>query len=116
MMKAGESKTSPVIITPSAGEITFPGMAHLGNGVPVYLIDNGTVDLMRVECVLQAGQVMEEVHLSALSASAMLTEGTRSYDAATINDLIDSTGAALYHIADKDTASLMTVTLTRKME
>jgi predicted Zn-dependent peptidase len=115
-MKTREPKTAPVIITPSAGAISFPEKLQLGNGVPVYLIDKGTVDLMRIECVLQAGQVMEEVHLASLSASAMLTEGTRSYDAATINDLIDSTGAALYHIADKDTASLMTVTLTRKLE
>ena len=115
-MKAGEPKAAPVIITPSAGVISFPEMARLGNGVPVYLIDKGTVDLMRIECVFQAGQIMEEVRLSALSASAMLTEGTRSYDAATINDLIDSTGAALYHLADKDTASLLTITLTRKLD
>jgi len=46
----------------------------------------------------------------------MLTEGTLHHDAATINDLIDSTGAALTHSSDKDTAGLVTVTLTRKLD
>jgi predicted Zn-dependent peptidase len=88
----------------------------LGNGVPVYMAGNGTVDLLRIEFVFPAGQVMEEVHLAASTASAMLTEGTIDHDATTINDLIDSTGAALTHAADKDTAGLVTVTLTRKLD
>lgn len=115
-MKQSEIKAAPAIITPSAGDTSFPKMDRLSNGVPVCLVGNGTVDLLRIEFVFRAGQVMEDVHLAASSANAMLTEGTADHDAATINDLIDSTGAALNHIADKDTAGLVTVTLTRKLE
>lgn len=115
-MKQKEIKEAPAIITPSAGDTSFPKMDKLSNSVPVCLVGNGTVDLLRIEFVFRAGQVMEDVHLAASSANAMLTEGTADHDAATINDLIDSTGAAMNHIADKDTAGLVTVTLTRKLE
>lgn len=115
-MKESVRNDIPGIITPSAGDTSLPGMVMLGNGVPVYLVGNGTVDLFRVECGFRAGQVMEDVHLSASATNAMLTEGTLNYDATTINDLIDSTGAALNHLADKDTAGLVTVTLARKLD
>lgn len=115
-MRTQKKNTIPEIITPSPGDTSFPEVAHLSNGVPVYLIGNGTVDLMRIEFVFQAGQVMEERHLEASAANAMLTEGTVCHDAAAINNLIDSTGAVLTHAADKDTAWLVTVTLTRKLE
>jgi predicted Zn-dependent peptidase len=115
-MKVTDGYRVPEIITPSAGDTSFPAMVRLGNGVPVYFVGNGTVDIMRIEFVFRAGQVMEDVHLAASSANAMLTEGTMSHDAATINDLIDSTGAALSHTADKETAGLVTVTLTRKLD
>lgn len=115
-MKVTDDYRVPEIITPSAGNTSFPSIVRLENGVPVYLVGNGTVDIMRIEFVFRAGQVMEDVHLAASAANAMLTEGTMSHDAASINDLIDSTGAALNHIADKETAGLVTVTLTRKMD
>ncbi|HHU99972.1 MAG: M16 family metallopeptidase [Bacteroidales bacterium] len=114
-MRDKEIKGAPKIITPSAGDTSLPEPVMLGNGVPVYLAGNGTVDLLRIEFVFPAGQVLEEVHLAASTTSAMLTEGTLHHDAATINDLIDSTGATLSHAADKDTAGLTTVTLTRKL-
>jgi predicted Zn-dependent peptidase len=115
-MKETARNDIPWIITPSAGDTSLPGMVMLGNGVPVFLVGNGAVDLFRVEFGFRAGQVMEDVHLSASAANAMLTEGTLNHDATTINDLIDSTGAALNHLADKDTAGLVTITLDRKLD
>jgi len=115
-MKKDSIKSAPVINTPSAGDTSFPEIARLGNGMPVYLIGNGTVDLLRIEFVLNAGQRMEKVHLTATATNAMLTEGTLIHDAVSLNDLIDSTGAVFNHIADKDTASLVVVTLSRKLE
>ncbi|MCU0457591.1 MAG: insulinase family protein [Bacteroidales bacterium] len=115
-MKIKQQKAVPSIITPSAGDTSFPGPVRLGSGVPVYLLGKGTVDLLRVEFVFQAGQAFEEQHLAASTTSAMLTEGTLRLDAVTLNDLIDSTGAALTHSADKETAGLVTVTLARKLD
>ncbi len=114
-MNTRESKRIPDIITPSAGDTSLPEPILVGDSLPVYLIGNGTEDLLRIEFVFQAGQVMEKVPLSASAANAMLTEGTTHHDVITLNDLIDSTGAALTHAADKDTAGLVTVTLERKL-
>lgn len=115
-MSITESFSPPEIITPSPGDTSFPGMTRLGNGIPVYLIGNGTVDLLRIEFVFNAGQIVETVHLAASAANAMLTEGTGSHDAASLNDIIDSTGAIFNHTADKDSAGLVVITLTRKVE
>jgi zinc protease len=109
-------KSAPVINTPSAGDTSFPESASLSNGVPVYLIGNGTVDLLRVEFVFNAGQRTEKVPLAATATNAMLTEGTLMHDAVSLNELIDSTGAIINHIADKDSASLVAVTLSRQLE
>jgi predicted Zn-dependent peptidase len=114
-MKGPSVNQPPVIITPSAGETAFPEIARLSNGVPVYLFGKGTVDLLRIEFVLNAGQKMEKVHMAASTTNAMLTEGTEQHDAITLNDLIDSTGAMLNHTADKETASLIMITLSRKL-
>jgi zinc protease len=109
-------KHPPEIITPSAGITDFPEMTYLGNGIPVYLIGKGTVDLIRIEFVFNAGQMMEKTHLAASMTNAMLTEGTDLHDAMTLNDLIDRTGAMFNHTAEKDSASLVMVTLARKLD
>lgn len=115
-MKRPEPFAAPEIITPSPGDTSFPEMTTLGNGVPVYLLGNGAVDLLRIEFVFNAGQLMESVQLAASAANAMLTEGTEIHDAASLNDLIDSTGAIFNHSADKDRAGLVVITLARKLE
>jgi zinc protease len=114
-MRSTVIKQPPEIITPSPGITEFPEMTKLSNGLPVYLIGKGTVDLLRIEFVLNAGQIMEQAHLAASTTNAMLTEGTHLHDAMTLNDLIDRTGAIFNHAADKDTASLVIVTLARKL-
>ncbi len=115
-MKRPDNLTVPEIITPSPGDTSFPEVVRLTNGVPVYLLGNGAVDLLRIEFVFNAGQLVETVHLAASAANAMLTEGTLAHDAASLNDLIDATGAIFNHTADKDSASLTVITLARKLE
>lgn len=115
-MNTRKNKRIPAITTPSAGDTSLPEKLLVGNGLPVYLLGNGTEDLLRIEFVFQAGQIMEKVPLSASATNAMLTEGTAGHDVITLNDLIDSTGAALTHAADKETAGLVTVTLSRMLD
>lgn len=115
-MKKRKNRDQPPVITPSAGNTAFPEMRKLLNGMPVYILGGGAVDLIRIEFVFNAGQIMEQTHLAASAANAMLTEGTLSHDAMTLNDLIDSTGAVFNHTADKDTASLVVITLSRKLD
>ncbi len=115
-MKETNTGRAPGINIPSAGDTSFPPCARLSNGVPLYLIGNGPEGLLRIEFVFNAGQRRERVHLASAATNAMLTEGTELRDAASINNLIDSTGALFSHTADKDSAGLVTVTLTRKLD
>lgn len=105
----------PEIIIPTTGKTPEHVVHHLGGGVPVYLFGAGTLDLLRIEFVFNAGQLVESVNLAATTANAMLTEGTTLHDAMTLNELIDITGAVFTHTADKDAASLVVITLPRKL-
>jgi predicted Zn-dependent peptidase len=115
-MKETMTGRPPRINIPSAGDTSFPPCTRLSNGLPVYLIGNGPEGLLRIEYVFNAGQSTEKVHLASAATSAMLTEGTVMRDAASINNLIDATGALFSQTADKDSAGLVTVTLTRKLD
>lgn len=115
-MKETITGRAPRINIPSAGDTSFPPFTRLSNGVPLYLIGNGPEGLLRIEFVFNAGQRRERVHLASAATNAMLTEGTELRDSASINNLIDSTGALFSHTADKDSAGLVTVTLTRKLD
>ena len=115
-MKDALPVRAPGINIPSAGDTSFPPCTRLSNGVPVYMIGNGPEGLIRIEFVFGAGQRSEKIHLASAATNAMLTEGTELRDAASINNLIDATGALFSHTADKDSAGLVTVTLTRKLE
>lgn len=115
-MKGKLSGGAPGINIPAAGDTSFPPFTRLSNGVPVYLIGNGPEGLIRIEYVFNAGQRTERVHLASAAVNAMLTEGTELHNAASLNDLIDATGALFSLTADKDSAGLVTVTLTRKLD
>jgi len=115
-MKGALPVRAPGINIPSAGDTAFPPCTRLSNGVPVYMIGNGPEGLIRIEFVFDAGQRPEKIHLASAATNAMLTEGTELRDAASINNLIDATGALFSHTADKDSAGLVTVTLTRKLD
>lgn len=115
-MNQQNDKRAPEIITPTVGDISFPEPVKLKGGIPVYLMDGGAIDILRIELIFPAGQVMDEVHLTASMVSAMLTEGTLKHNAITLNNLIDSTGAVLKGSAGKDRSSLVVVTLPRMLD
>ncbi|MDF1558826.1 MAG: pitrilysin family protein [Bacteroidales bacterium] len=115
-MKDALPLRAPALNIPSPGDTSFPACTRLSNGVPVYLIGNGPEGLIRIEFVFNAGQRTESVHLASAATNTMLTEGTYLHDAASVNNLIDATGALFSPNADKDSAGLVTVTLTRKLD
>lgn len=115
-MKKKLTDTQPLIKTPSAGDTSFPANTSLSNGIPVYLIGGGSVDILRIEFIINAGQVTEHVPLSASVTNAMLTEGTEYHNAFDLNELIDRTGAVFNQSVEKEIAGLVIVTLPRKLD
>jgi zinc protease len=74
----------------------------LSNGVPVYIIDAGTEELMRVDFIFEAGQIQEELPLLASATNSMLLEGSVNYTANDINNAFDFFGAFPNLVLQKD--------------
>lgn len=88
----------------------------LGNGIPVYIIEGGTEEVMRIEFVLKAGQVRESLPLQASSTNMMLTEGSGKYTSEEIKMMLDSYGVFYHLSAEKDTAGLVLYVLNKYVE
>lgn len=93
----------------------LPPVEHvlLSNNIPLYLIEAGTEDIMRIEFVLKAGQINEYLPLIASTTNMMLTEGSQNYTAYELNSSLDSHGAFINLLAEKDNAGLVIFFLAR---
>ena len=67
----------------------------LKNGIPVYHINAGTQDLVKIELLFPAGMWQQPSPLVGSAASAMLQEGTSKRSAKAIAEAIDYYGAFL---------------------
>ncbi len=79
----------------------------LNNGIPVYLIDAGTEDIMRMEIVFRAGQAREKIPLLSSTTNMMLSEGSQNYSSEELNRLLDYYGAFLNLSPEKDLAGVI---------
>lgn len=89
---------------------------RLNNGVPVYLIDAGTEDIMRLEFTLKAGQVNEYLPLLASTTNRMLSEGSQNYSSEELNKILDFHGAFLNLSAEKDRAGIVIFFLSKHID
>ena len=88
----------------------------LNNGVPVYLIEAGTEDIMRLEFSFKAGQVNEDLPLLASTTNRMLSEGSQNYSSEELNRVLDYHGAFLNMSAEKDRAGIVLFFLNKHIE
>ena len=89
---------------------------RLSSGVPVYMIEAGTEEIMRLEFTFRAGQVNENLPLLASTTNMMLTEGSVNYTSEELNRLIDLYGAFLNLSAEKDRAGIVVFFLNKHIE
>ncbi len=88
----------------------------LNNGVPVFLIESGTEEIMRVEFTFNAGQVNEYLPLLSSTTNMMLTEGSKSYSSEELNRLIDFYGAFVNISPEKDRAGIVVFFLNKHID
>lgn len=86
---------------------------RLDNGIPVFSINAGTQDLVKIELLFNAGMIYQSEALVASSTNAMLNEGTGKHTAAEIAEMIDYYGAFLETDAGQDFASVNLYTLNK---
>lgn len=89
---------------------------RLKNGIPVYLINAGSEELMRVEFIFDAGQVKEVFPMVASSTNAMLLEGSSHHTANQINSAFDFYGAFINPYIQKDNAGITVFFLNKHIE
>lgn len=88
----------------------------LTNGIPVYLINAGTEEIVRMEFTFRAGIAFENIPLLASTTNLMLTEGSRNHSAVKINRLLDLYGVYYSLYCERDRSGIVVYCLNRHIE
>jgi len=89
---------------------------RLNNNIPVYSINAGTQELIKIEFLFSAGMYQQKMPLQAATVNSMLEEGTSNMNASQIADAIDYYGAFLEVGVAQDSASVVLYTLTKHLK
>ncbi len=89
---------------------------RLDNGIPVYLINVGTQEALKLELVFFAGRPFEQKQMVARATASLLKEGTHHRDSAQIAEAFDFYGSSLSAPQSLDTANLVAYSLNRHFE
>jgi predicted Zn-dependent peptidase len=105
-------------ILPSVNEISDVELIRatekkLGNGIPVYSVNAGSQELVRIELIFNAGFTVQPAPLVAASVNDLLDEGTADMNAQQIADRIDYYGAFLETEVAHDQATVSLFTLNK---
>jgi zinc protease len=97
------------------GNLTVPPyeLHHLQNGTPLYVVNMGTQEVVKLEIVFHAGRPFEHRQLAARATLSMLKEGCAEYDAAAIAEQIDFYGATLQTPYSLDSSNIALYTLNK---
>ncbi len=109
-------KKSPAFKTVEKIEMIHASEQRLRNNIPVYSINAGTQELIKIEFLFPAGMYQQHLPLQAATVSAMLEEGTSKLNAAQIADRVDYYGAFLETGVSQDSASVVLYTLNKHLK
>ncbi len=115
-MQIIDRKLSPAFKTVEKIEMIRATEKHLSNNIPVYSINAGTQELIKVEFLFSAGMFQQEMPLQAATVNSMLEEGTSKMNAAQIADAVDFYGAFLEVGVTQDNASVVLYTLNKHLK
>ena len=93
-----------------------PRYIQLGNGLPVYMIDAGIQEVLRIELVFKAGNFYQKQKQVAKATNILLANGTGSHNAEEISEHFDFYGAYLETNSTKDNAYVGLFTLNKHLE
>lgn len=95
---------------PTAQKVT------LDNGVPVYIINEGEQEVVKIELMFRAGKWFEKKNLVADLTNRMLREGTTKNNAKQLADAFDYYGANFNTSAGFETGSASLYSLTKHID
>ncbi len=89
---------------------------QLDNGIPVYVVNMGTQEVLKLELIFFAGRPFERKKLVARATAAMLKEGSRHFDSATIAERFDFYGSSFRTPFNIDTTVVELYSLNKYFE
>ena len=116
MKKDLNRQNQPDLTTIKKISLTNPDKIYIDNGIPVYILDAGTQDILKIDLIFNAGTYFQNKPLIALSTNKMLIEGTQNSTAYEIAEKLDYYGAHLETIPGKDHASITLYLLNKYLE
>lgn len=98
-------------------EINIPTIEKLklDNGIPLWIINTGSQELIKVQISLPAGTIYQNKSLVAFFTNRLLREGSKNYSAAEIAELFDFYGAFLDTKVARDRAYINVFCLTKHL-
>ena len=106
----------PTIHTVNNLDLSFPEEYKLDCGIPVYTINMGTQDVVKMDFICKAGRPYEKKKMVARAALTMIKEGTQQYSAAELAQQLDFYGSTLSFPVNLDTANIELYCLTKYFE
>ncbi len=106
----------PPIYRISQLQLPEPERIILDNGIPVFVINMGTQDVLKLELIFAAGRPVEHKKLVARATVSLLKEGTRYRDSAAIAEHFDFYGSSLNLPFSLDTSNLVVYSLVKHFE
>ena len=89
---------------------------QLDNGIPVYEVNMGTQEILKMEIIFHAGRPFEHQKLVARTTSALLREGTKKRKGSEIHEMIDFYGGTMNVPVNLDTSNIVLYSLTKHFE
>ena len=74
----------------------------LSNGIPVYFVNAGSQDVVKIDFIFEAGTWFQQANLIASLCNSMLEEGSTNFSAADIGEKFDFYGAYIQLTADQN--------------
>lgn len=106
-------KIQPAFQQIEAINLIEPQKILLDNSVPVYSINAGTQDVLKIDVSFDAGMWYQKKPLIASTVNEMLTEGTKKLSSREISEKLDYYGAFIQSEPSKDSACISLYTLKK---
>lgn len=91
-------------------------LKYLSNGIPVYVFNTGSQNVVSIEIMFDAGSFNQSKPLVASCTNALLMEGTAKYSSQQINEALDFYGSFLQTDITKDIASVALYALNKQLD
>jgi len=104
---------APAIQTIQRIDLPKPEKILLSNGIPVYITNLGTQEVMKLQVAIRAGRPFEDKQLASRTTTRLLREGTKRLNSAQIAEKFDFYGASLSLPTSLDYSSLVYYSMTK---